>query len=708
MMLLPLTTATLCLVLVSAAAAQKLVASFETEADVAKITLHNTDVALTDEGVTDGRKALRVHFAKVDWPNIFFSLGQAFDSADWSAFGGLAVDVLNPEANPIRVCIRVDDDPSADGSRHCRQGSAEAPPGKSTLVMPLPSAVPEGMRAGPPASLPGAITMSVAGGSLNAANTVAFQIFLPRPDAEHTLVFDNIVLLPKPDLNGIVDRYGQFTRAEWPGKVHDDADFAAQRDEERAWLQAHQPPGDRDEYGGWATGPTLRATGFFRTAYVLDGKETAAPPQGQAGQGRWWLVAPSGHLFFSLGIDCLRDNSGTPVQGRERLFSWLPDADDPLAAFSKPGDKRWANFYGMNLRRKHGEGWLNAWLDVTLQRYRAWGFNTIGNWSQADAFRLRRVPYTVAIHYGSREAPYFQSGWKTMIDVFHEDFARVAEAAIASNTTEWREDPWCLGYFVDNELSWGHWSSDPRAHYALPIGVLAHDRPLPARTEFLRLLRDKHGDIARLNEAWGAEVASWEALDQQGVELSAGLTQACVADLSELLTRFAERYFQVISAALRDHAPSQLYLGCRFAPRPQEVVDVAARYCDVVSFNIYSEGPDEKGWAFTAELGKPCLIGEFHFGALDRGMFHGGLRPVATQEARGRAYQTYVQRVWNLPAFVGCHWFQYADQALTGRSDGENYNIGFVSVADRPHWELVEAAREINATVYQVLGKPQG
>ncbi len=140
-------------------------------------------------------------------------------------------------------------------------------------------------------------------------------------------------------------------------------------------------------------------------------------------------------------------------------------------------------------------------------------------------------------------------------------------------------------------------------------------------------------------------------------------------------------------------------------PRPIEVVKVAAEFCDFVSFNIYACEVDEKGRAFTHTLDKPCLIGEFHFGSLDRGMFHTGLVAVANQEERGKAYQTYVHSVWRLPAFVGCHWFQFVDQPLTGRFDGEDYNIGFVSIVDYPHWELVTAPRQINERVYAKLGR---
>ncbi len=368
----------------------------------------------------------------------------------------------------------------------------------------------------------------------------------------------------------------------------------------------------------------------------------------------------------------------------------------------------------MNLSRKYGADWKNQWQEITAKRLLAYGFNTIGNWSTPEVFRLQRVPYTVPIHYGWDELSNFPTAWRHMPDVFDERFPQLVDAAIANAVQEWKDDKWCLGYFVDNELSWGSWGSDAASHYDLPLRILASDGNLPAKREFVRLLREKYDDIAQFNTMWQVQLASWEELTEKPLPLSACLcvarrqakmTDACISDLSELLSHFARRYFEVVSSALKKHTPNQLYLGCRFAPRPMEVVQVSAEFCDVVSFNIYKERVDKDGWAFTNTLEKPCMIGEFHFGALGRGMFHGGLVPVANQQERGKAYQEYVRSLWELPAFVGCHWFQYVDQPLTGRFDGENYNIGFVSIVDYPHWELVEAARQINAQVYAVLGK---
>ena len=121
----------------------------------------------------------------------------------------------------------------------------------------------------------------------------------------------------------------------------------------------------------------------------------------------------------------------------------------------------------------------------------------------------------------------------------------------------------------------------------------------------------------------------------------------------------------------------------------------------MVSFNIYQPRVDPKSWAFTQDLGKPCLIGEFHFGALDRGLFHPGLVSTPNQAARAAMFQDYIHSVTDNPAFVGAHWFQYTDEALTGRPlDGENYNIGFVTVTDTPYPEMVKSARSVLGEAY--------
>ena len=99
--------------------------------------------------------------------------------------------------------------------------------------------------------------------------------------------------------------------------------------------------------------------------------------------------------------------------------------------------------------------------------------------------------------------------------------------------------------------------------------------------------------------------------------------------------------------------------------------------------------------------------GRVHFGALDRGMFHTGLVPVANQEARAKAYHDYVLGAVKHPQFVGTHWFQWKDEPTTGRiHDEENYQIGFLDVADTPYRETIDASRTLAAEMYQArLGR---
>ena len=124
----------------------------------------------------------------------------------------------------------------------------------------------------------------------------------------------------------------------------------------------------------------------------------------------------------------------------------------------------------------------------------------------------------------------------------------------------------------------------------------------------------------------------------------------------------------------------------------------AGKYCDVVSYNLYQRSIAD----FQYPGGdKPLLIGEFHFGALDRGLFHTGLVPVPNQPARANAYLEYVLGAVRHPQFVGVHWFQWQDEPTTGLVyDEENYQIGFVDGADTPYPEMIAASRNAARQLY--------
>ncbi len=668
--------------------------SFESTADLSVLVPGNARIQPVTQHVTHGRQSLEVQFQPAEWPQVRMMAPAPWN---WKDSGGLVLDITNPGRSPVRFGVRVDDAPMPTDPKRWWQGQGWIAPGaRASFVLPFnPDPMSRGMRGLPVTA--GLQLLSVGGSpTVDLSRITAFQVFLHQPAEPTTLILDHVRVQDwAGPLEGIVDAFGQYARATWPGKLADASELAARRQAEAADLAANPAPDGLDRFGGCLAGPALKATGFFRVERV---------------DGRWWLVTPEGHVFFSLGMDCVSHYEGTITTGREELFTWLPGEGDPLARHAGTvtavirgpvRQGRTFNFFAANLERKYGPDWLAAWHDVTLRRLPSWGFNTIANWSDHGLYGNGRVPYVATVHVGGDHAR-VSSGvdyWGRMHDPFDPRFAGHAEAAVREIAAKVGDDPWCVGYFVDNELSWGGFG-DQAGRTGLALGALAEPADTsPAKRAMLEQLRTKYGRIEDLNAAWRTSLTGWDAL-RPAWKPDGPPAEAMQADLRDFVRALARRYFETVRDALRRFAPNHLYLGCRFAWRTEEAVEAAAGLCDVVSFNIYEEKPDPVRWGFVRDMDRPCIIGEFHFGALDRGMFHAGLVAAPDQAGRAAMYADYVRSILDHPSFVGCHWFQYVDQPLTGRVyDGENYNIGFLDVTDTPYPEMVRAARQVRAEV---------
>lgn len=650
-------------------------------------------VPATDVKVTESSGALRIASGhNQQWPGI--TLAAPNGHWDLSAFEYLALDVKNVGENEATVCCRVDN-PGANGVENCNTGSITLKPGEAGVLKvpfrrrPANAAVAKlfGMR-GYPGGAQGK-------GTIDPANVTQLVIFTPKPTADHVWEIDNVraggTYTPSVPPEGqpffpFIDTFGQYIHKEWPGKVHSLAELKQRRDDEAKDLKANPGPEDWDRYGGWKDGPALKATGWFRAEKV---------------DGKWWLVDPEGRLFFSNGIDCVRSLGITPIEERESWFQDFPGDQPELKEFLTQGfslhghyagkTPRCYGFAAANLKRKYGKDWRDASAEIVPRRLRSWGLNTIGNWSDTSVERLRKTPYVATINYRTKMIEGSQGYWGKFPDVFDPEFKAALQKRMAEEKGKSAGDPWCLGYFVDNEMSWGDDTS-------LAVGALQSPPEQAAKQAFLEDLKAKYGTIGKLNEAWGAKYESWEAL---AASREAPDKQRAAADLGAFYTRTAEQYFRTVREAVKEVAPNQLYLGCRFAWVNARAVAAAARYCDVVSYNLYRASVADFKLPIAADV--PLIIGEFHFGALDRGMFHTGLVAAKDQNDRARMYREYVQGALRHPQFVGCHWFQYQDEPTTGRVyDEENYQIGFVDGCDTPYAETIAASREVGGSMYRL------
>src|SRR5260221_4080630 len=305
-------------------------------------------------------KGLQADFNAAQWPELTIRVAER--AADWSTMRQLAIPVRNPEARPVSLVIRVDDG-GAGQLRRSRSGIARLKAGQRVvLLLPLQDDDPStmGMRMGPPpAPLLSRGSVQViggVGGAIDLHNVTLLHLALPFLAADHRLIFGepNTVPGPAPGKSAyrhIVDEFGQYTRATWPEKVRSLADIRRERQQEEHYLQkwlGELPP--RDRFGGILGARASAATGFFRVE-LLD--------------GRWRLVTPEGHEFFSLGIDVVSPDVGkTFIGGREFMFTGLPGRTEPLAAhFSEAdpvedgprhGRAVTFDFYAASLERKFG------------------------------------------------------------------------------------------------------------------------------------------------------------------------------------------------------------------------------------------------------------------------------------------------------------------------------------------------------------------
>lgn len=639
-------------------------------------------------------RGMRVVFGTSEWPSIHLKPTSTYD---FSKAGVLAVVVHNPNAEAVSLGIRCDDDPSADGWNHSRQGVLTLPPRKTVTIGLGAGVDPKGygMNGLPRPKGLDAITSSGAPG-WEPQHITDVQLFMHRPKRPTAVVVRELRLVPPVTMAGIVDSYGQYTGDNWPGKLLKDGDFATRLAAENRNLRIRPTLPDRDRFGGWTKGPQQRATGFFRTEKIA---------------GKWWLVDPEGNLFFSNGVDCVNTYSDTFVKDRETMFTWLPKPETALAAALGNGrtdhggqhkEGATVNFYVANLIRKYGPHWATAWKQTALQRLPNWGFNTVGNWSDGTFQRNGRVPYVNTVWVGGnhRRLASGNDYWGLMHDPFDPEFRVSVRNAVASSATL-KDDPFCLGTFVDNELSWAGQGPE-NGRYGLAIGALANGPDSPAKVAMVKMLREKYLDVAALNAAWGTTFSDWKSLEGP-YKAPLTFTELQKKDLAAFVALLSDTYHRVVREELKRADPNHLYLGCRFAWYGRDAVEAAAKYSDVLSFNIYRPSLDRKEWDWVTALNRPAIIGEFHFGALDRGMFHTGLVDAGTQAGRAKMYEQYVASVAGHPAFVGCHWFQFIDEPLTGRVlDGENYQIGMVDVTDTPYPETITAARKAHAKVYDL------
>lgn len=420
------------------------------------------------------------------------------------------------------------------------------------------------------------------------------------------------------------------------------------------------------------TAITGEVTGFFHPEEV---------------DGRWWLIDPKGESFYMVGTDHISFH----VHWCEKL-GYAP--------------------YSKNMREKYGTE--ANWADSTAARLADWHFNTLPA-NHSPLLRYRQFPHIGFVSFGTSFSDIDglcpKTTWTGFPNVFHPDWPRHCEKMAREQCAPSKEDPWLIGYFLDNELEWFG-----KSHRPWGLFEEAWKKPPenPAKQAWIAFLKRELGSAQDFEEDWGIAVADFEDLAEH-TSPSAPRTKRAEEIALRWVRLVADAYFRGCVEAIRKWDPNHLVLGCRFAGNAPDIWDIAGKYCDVVSFNMYPWIDIERGvpesvveqvrqWQHEAQ--RPMMITEWSFPALDAGLpsEHGAGMRVDTQAQRARCFTFFQTLMFSLPFMVGSNYFMWADEPALGISSTfpEDSNYGLVNVDDKPYPELTDAARAVNGQVYDL------
>ena len=356
-----------------------------------------------------------------------------------------------------------------------------------------------------------------------------------------------------------------------------------------------------------------------------------------------------------------------------------------------------------------------AWAQSTSGRLKSWNFNALGcGWSQG--MKGKGLPRDEFISFGS----HFSSlddicpkvYWTGFPNVFSPKWEAYCDKMARRSCTPVKDDPWVIGYFLDNELEW--FGKDGK-----PWGLFDECLKKPAghsgKEALVKFLQGKYPTIAAFNAAWKVSYDSWDALrtDTKVIETSSSRADE---DRLAFVKLIAERYFAVTNAAMKKADPNHINLGCRFAGfMPPGTMEVAGKYCDVVAVNYYGNVDLERGIStdmpkvfadYAKRCNRPMMITEWSFPAYDSGLpcQNGAGQRVATQAEKARCYEIYQTALMQFPFMVGSNYFMWVDEPALGISSTfpEDSNYGLVDVNDNPWQTLVTKATTVNARVYEI------
>ena len=303
------------------------------------------------------------------------------------------------------------------------------------------------------------------------------------------------------------------------------------------------------------------------------------------------------------------------------------------------------------------------------QDVKAIGFNHMASWSDES---IRNMPFTPRWNFiqdFKNITPEVKRAYleRDLLPVFDPRFQPFVEKQ-ARKAAAYKNNPWVLGHFTDNEIPF-HKTIQLRESLRLPKNNAIH---ITAKQWLLK----KYGRRSKLKD-----ITEEDELQYMGY--------------------VADRYYQVVTSALRKNDPNHLILGERLhasAKYNPYIIESVGKYSDVISINFYRDWtPPQNVRAMWREKGKkPFLITEFYAKAANSGLDNenGAGWVVPTQKERVQHFENFAMQMLGTPNCIGFQWFRFVDD--------EGSNKGVYDSRFQPYQQLQDSMRNISGGLYRL------
>lgn len=353
--------------------------------------------------------------------------------------------------------------------------------------------------------------------------------------------------------------------------------------------------------------------------------------------GRTYIIDPEGYPFFAVGMNTVQLGA---TQNQKRV------------ALEKYGSEE--NFFRTICGEMRDAGintvWVGNCLAIADYGYQVAGLGTGG---------ITMYMKTLELGVSTGGSAAFR--YNNTMNVFDPDFETFMMARVRETVAPFADDPRILGLYSDNEI--------------------------PAQQNMLEcyLTIDPTVPVNAFSYA-----AAWSFLAARTGKGEPTL-EDITPELSEEFKGFVyDRYFRVVTAAIRTVDKNHMYMGCRvhaWNKTSEGYLRAAGQFVDVMTVNLYG-GLEPMATTLNCMMrfsGKPFLVTEFYAkaeGAKDmngyelRNQTNAGWI-VKSQRDRGIHYENYILLMLECGACVGWTWYRFRDndQTVYADPDGNLYTV---------------------------------